>query len=188
MAEIALIHRLRKENPFAGLVVFWVILMKAGYQRNISTLFRFMKQDGMDFQKPKNPKRVSKKYEEMRYPGERVQVDVKVVPNSCIEKGAQVRGDGWFQYTAIDEYSRFRFVEGFEEHNGNSSVEFLDHLVKALALLILLVKRWSTVGMRIKCYTKGEGNQGAFDGGISRPGAAWGNRCNPPCYSKPVSS
>jgi transposase InsO family protein len=136
MAEIALIHRLRKENPFAGLVVFWVILLKAGYQRNISTLYRFMRRDGMGFQKPKNPKRVSKKYEDMTRPGERVQVDVKVVPKSCIEGGALVRGDGWFQYTAIDEYSRFRYVEGFEEQNGSASAQFLDHLVKAFPFKI----------------------------------------------------
>ena len=47
--------------------------------------------------------------EKMFYPGQRVQVDVKVVIASCIVGDAE--GEKFYQYTAIDEYSRFRYVD-----------------------------------------------------------------------------
>ena len=54
-----------------------------------------------------NPKKISKPYEQMLYPGQRVQVDVKHVPSSCI---VSENGERYYQYTAIDEFSRFRYV------------------------------------------------------------------------------
>ena len=42
----------------------------------------------------------------MTHPGERVQVDVKVVPRKCIT-GPELR---LFQYTAIGEFTRLRFT------------------------------------------------------------------------------
>ena len=65
----------------------------------------------------------------MDYPGQRVQVDVKFVPAVCLVNGA--KGQHFYQYTAIDEFSRWRFVEAFEEHSTYSSALFVDHLVKA---------------------------------------------------------
>lgn len=41
----------------------------------------------------------------MDYPGQRIQVDVKFVPSACL-KSPKVIGKQFFQYTAIDEYSR----------------------------------------------------------------------------------
>ena len=64
----------------------------------------------------------------MDYPGQRIQVDVKFVPSACL-KSPKVIGKQFFQYTAIDEYSRWRFVEAFEEHNTYSSAMFIEHLV-----------------------------------------------------------
>lgn len=66
----------------------------------------------------------------MDHPGQRFQIDVKYVPSSCL-KNSNVIGKKFFQYTAIDEYSRWRFVEAFEEHSSYSSAIFLEHLVKA---------------------------------------------------------
>ena len=43
-----------------------------------------------------------KPYEQMTYPGQRIQVDVKVVPRKCITD-PELR---LFQYTAIDEFTR----------------------------------------------------------------------------------
>lgn len=57
---------------------------------------------------PKKPKKATykpKPYEQMTYPGERVQVDVKVVPRKCIADPEMKL----YQYTAIDEYTRIRF-------------------------------------------------------------------------------
>ena len=67
----------------------------------------------------KNPKYVAKPYEQMSHPGERIQIDVKFVPSVCLVNEA--KGQKFYQYTAIDEYSRWRFVEAFEEHSSYSS-------------------------------------------------------------------
>lgn len=127
--EIKLITDMRRRNPDAGLVVFWVKLMQRGYSRSLTGLYRFLRKRGMTAVKPPNPKYVPKPYERMRYPGQRVQVDVKFVPSVCLVN--QAKGQKFCQYTAIDEYSRWRYVEAFEEHNTYSSAMFVEHLVRA---------------------------------------------------------
>ena len=127
-SELKLIYDMRKRNPNAGLVVFWVKLMQRGYSRSITGLYRVLRRQGQMAVKPPNPKYIPKPYEKMLYPGQRVQIDVKVVPTACIVGEAQ--GKKFYQYTAIDEYSRFRYLEAFEEHSTYSSTVFLHHLLK----------------------------------------------------------
>ena len=138
-AELKLIADMRRRNPHAGLVVFWVKLTQRGYQRSITGLYRVLRRQGIMAVKPPNPKYIPKPYEQMRYPGQRVQFDVKFVPSACL-KNSQVIGRQFFQYTAIDEYSRWRYVEAFEEHSTYSSSVFLEHLVKAFPLPIECVQ------------------------------------------------
>ena len=128
-SEIKLIYNTRRRNPNAGLVILWVKLMKNGYKRSITGLYRFLRRQGIMAVKVPNPKYVPKPYEKMHYPGQRVQVDVKFVPAVCLVNEA--KGQKFYQYTAIDEYSRWRFVEAFEEHSSYSSAQFLEHLIKA---------------------------------------------------------
>lgn len=75
-----------------------------------------------------NPKYIPKPYEQMRYLGQRVQIDVKFVPASCIV--GQESGCKWYQYTFIDEFTRFRYLEAFQEHSTYSSSEFIKHVVQ----------------------------------------------------------
>ena len=126
--EIRLISNMRKRNPNAGLVVFWVKLTQKGYTRSITGLYRFLRKQGQMAIKPPNPKYIPKPYEQMQYPGQRVQIDVKFVPDACIVGDA--KGKKFYQYTAIDEYSRFRYLEAFEEHSTYSSAVFLEHMLK----------------------------------------------------------
>lgn len=56
----------------------------------------------MEMTETKEPHR-SKPYEQMTYPGQRVQVDVKVVLRRCIAD-PELR---LFQYTVIDEFKLF---------------------------------------------------------------------------------
>lgn len=51
----------------------------------------------------------------MQYPGQREQIDVQFVPKACI--AGEEKSKKFYQYTAIDEYSRFRYLEAFEEHS-----------------------------------------------------------------------
>ena len=46
----------------------------------------------------------------------------------------------FYQYTAIDEYSRFRYVEAFEEHSTYSSAVFIEHMLKAFKFRVECVQ------------------------------------------------
>ncbi len=127
-SELKLISDMRRRNPHAGLVVFWVKLMQRGYTRSVTGLYRILRKQGEMAVKPPNPKYIPKPYQQMQYPGQRVQIDVKFVPDSCIVGAA--KGQKFYQYTAIDEYSRYRYIEAFEEHSTYSSAVFLEHMLK----------------------------------------------------------
>ena len=130
-AEIKLIKDMRRRNQNAGLVVFWVKLMERGYTRTITGLYRVLRRlDQMPVHLP-NPKYIAKPYEEMTYPGQRIQIDVKHVPASCIVSQDDHRSHKYYQFTAIDEYSRFRYVEGFDDISTYSSKTFLENMLKA---------------------------------------------------------
>ena len=143
-AEIKLIEDMRRRNPNAGIVVFWVKLRQRGYTRSISGLYRFLRKRGQMAVKLPNPKYVPKPYEKMTYPGQRVQIDVKYVPASCLvgqaKEDAAENGGYYYQYTFLDEYSRFRYLEAFKEHSSYSSAEFIQHCVKRFPYAIECVQ------------------------------------------------
>lgn len=138
LEELKLIADMRRRNPYTGLVVFWVKLMQRGYKRSIAGLYRILRRQGIMADKLPNPKYVPKPYEQMHYPGERIQIDVKFVPAVCLVNEA--KGQKFYQYTAIDEFSRWRYVEAFEEHSTYSSAVFLEHLIKAFPMPIECVQ------------------------------------------------
>lgn len=121
---------MRRRNPNDGLVVFWVKLRQCKYSRSITGLYRVLRKMEQMAVKPKNPKYIPKPYEKMLFPGQRVQIDVKFVPAAYLV--GDVKEMKSYQYTAIDEYSRYRYVEAFEEHSGYSSAIFLEHMLKAI--------------------------------------------------------
>ena len=83
-AELKLIRDMRRRNPTLGMIELWHRLRQWGYTRCPESLFRIMRKMGMF--PPEKPKKAykPKAYEQMTYPGQRVQVDVKVVPRKCI--------------------------------------------------------------------------------------------------------
>ena len=82
--EIKLITDMRRRNPDLGMIELWNRLRKRGYTRRPESLYRVMRRLGM-FRKAKPKKKyTAKPYEQMTHAGERVQVDVKVVPRRCI--------------------------------------------------------------------------------------------------------
>ena len=142
--ELSLIKRMRDHNKDAGLVVLWVKLRQRGYTRTISGLYKALKRMGDTREKPANPKYVSKPYEQMQYPGQKVQIDVKYVPQSCLVGEAvwqaSENGGYFYQYTFIDEYSRFRYLEAFQEHNAYASAQFLLHCIERFPYAIECVQ------------------------------------------------
>ena len=125
--EIELIHRYWQRNQELGLYELWYKLRKQGYKRHYVSLFRVMRREGLVRQK-KDKKKTYKPqaYEQMQYPGQRIQIDVKVVPKACIFDRSWKQ---YYQYTAIDEYSRLRYLEGFQTADTFSSAVFIEHAV-----------------------------------------------------------
>ena len=120
-AELKLIRDMRRRNPTLGMVELWHRLRQRGYTRCPESLFRVMRKMGLfPAEKPKNTYK-PKPYEQMTYPGQRVQVDVKVVPRACVAD-PELR---LFQYTAIDEFTRLRFLAAYPEQSTYSSADFL---------------------------------------------------------------
>ncbi len=150
--ELKLISDMRRRNPDAGLIVFWVKLMQRGYTRSITGFYRVLRRQGMMAVKPPNPKYVPKPYEQMEYPGQRIQIDVKFVPSACLVNEA--KGQKFYQFTALDEYSRWRFVEAFDELSTYTSTQFLEHLVKAFPMPIECVQTDSGLEFTNRFSTK----------------------------------
>ena len=142
-AELKLIRDMRRRNPTLGMVELWHRLRQRGYTRRPESLFRVMRKLGLfPGEKPKKAY-TPKPYEQMTYPGQRIQVDVKVVPRRCITD-PELR---LFQYTAIDEFTRLRFLAAYPEQSTYSSADFLEKLVKWYA------RR----GIRVECIQTDNG-------------------------------
>ena len=127
--ELKLISDMHRRNPKLGIVELWARMQKRGYTRTIESLWRVMRREGWTAQGEKKKPYKPKPYEQMQYPGQRVQIDVKVVPRRCIAD-PQLK---LYQYTAIDEYSRYRVLGAYEEQSTFSSADFLSKVVKHFA-------------------------------------------------------
>ncbi len=130
-AELKLIRNMRRRNPNAGLVVFWIKLKERGYSRSVQSLWRVLKRLNAIPIKLPNPKYIPKPYEIIKFPGQKVQIDIKEVPAACIAGDARVMEEKFYQFTAIDEYSRFRYLCAFKDESSFSASEFVKKLVKA---------------------------------------------------------
>ena len=123
--ELKLIRNMRRRNPDLGIIELWCRLRERGYTRCVESLYRALKRNGMMPQKKKVKTYIPKPYEQMTHPGERIQIDVKVVPRKCIVD-PELR---LYQYTAIDEYSRYRVLGAYLEQSTYSSTEFLKKVI-----------------------------------------------------------
>lgn len=139
-AEITLIKNLRRRNPNIGLQDLWLKLRQRGYTRSQPALLKVLKRLGA----PTNPKsspsptcKKNKPYTAMTHPGERIQIDVKYVPKDCLssEFREQHPLGRLYQYTAIDEYSRYRILSGYLEHDTYTSSLFLCQAYSAFRAL-----------------------------------------------------
>ncbi len=111
--------------------MLWDRLCEKGYKRCYQSMIRAIKRLGLKKDKGKRTGRKPKPYQRADYPGQKVQVDVKFVLSACITDGKK-----YYQYTAIDECTRFCFREMYDEHSTYSSLDFLKKLIKAFPFAI----------------------------------------------------
>lgn len=142
--EISLLKHMCRRNPTLGRVELWCRLRNRGYTRSLSGLYRILHKLHLQ-PKPKKKTYKPKPYQQMTFPGERVQIDVKIVPTAC--KVGEAADERLVQYTAIDEYSRLRCLKAYKEQSTHSSKDFL------LSLIPYYLKR----GIEIHCIQTDNG-------------------------------
>ncbi len=123
--EIRLVRRLAKKYKWRDQILAYQGAMERGYTRCFGCFTRTVRK--LLDQKPKRikKKRKNKPYQRADYPGQKVQVDVKYVPSDCVTDGRK-----YYQYTAVDECTRWTYRYMYDEHSTESSIHFLHRLVK----------------------------------------------------------
>ena len=100
-------------------------LQREGHKRSLSGMVYAAKRMGLKGPKVRKPaKSQTRRYHELLVPGEKIQIDVKEVPYNCLRGNALKYGKRFYQWTAIDECTRYRFVYAFEEHTPENTVKF----------------------------------------------------------------
>lgn len=116
--------------------------VKKGYTRSFSGMVYAAKRMGLGSAPASNkpPRKHDRRYPELLVPGEKVQIDVKEVPYCCLRGALKRDGKHLYQWTAIDECTRFRFIYGFEEHTPENTVKFFRMLQKAFPFKIQTIQ------------------------------------------------
>ena len=137
--ELKLIKHKYRYHRFEGLAQVYRKLVDAGYKRTYDSMCRQIRKLKLNkpVKKRSYPKTRHKK-NKASYPGERVQIDIKYVPTECI--GFASFSSRYYQITAIDEYSRKRYMKLVEEKSTYSTSNFLLQLEKQLGFKIDLVQ------------------------------------------------
>lgn len=121
--EYAMIERYYRRTK--DKIMLWDKLRENGYTRCYNSLLRAIKRLKLEETPEKRKGYKPKPYQRAEYPGQKVQIDVKFVPAYCVANGQK-----YYQYTAVDECTRFCFREMYDEHSTYSSLEFLKKLIE----------------------------------------------------------
>ena len=122
--EYELIERYYRHNK-TDMIVLWDKLRQNGYTRCYKSMLRAIKRMGLCETSEKRKGYKPKPYQRADYPGQKVQIDVKYVPSGCVANGIK-----YYQYTAVDECTRFCYRELYDEHSTYSSLDFLKKLIE----------------------------------------------------------
>ncbi|BBM58666.1 transposase [Leptotrichia hongkongensis] len=124
---------------YEGLAEVYVKARKEGYSRTYDSMCKIIrKMKGNAKEKPKKQHKRKKKVEQAKYPGERVQIDIKYVPEECIQFGT--RDQKYYQITALDEYTRKRVLRIADEKSTYQTAKFLENLERELGFDIKKVQ------------------------------------------------
>ena len=145
---------------------------EAGYTRSYSGFIYAARRMGLngDMVEKCSPRKHDRRYPELSVPGEKVQIDVKEVPYCCLKGAAKRDGKHLYQWTAIDECTRVRFVYGFEEHTPENSVKFLKMLQKVFPFQIQTVQTDNGTEFTYKYISDTE--ESPFDRALTAAGIA----------------
>lgn len=115
-----IIIKKRKETKLCAQKLHWR-LKKQGLSIPVRTIGKIIKDEGLT-RKYRTKKIVYKYIRATRQPGELIEIDVKYVPG-------RIKNRRYYQYTAIDTASRWRYLRVFEEQSNYHSVVFLEDVI-----------------------------------------------------------
>ncbi|WP_311515819.1 DDE-type integrase/transposase/recombinase [uncultured Megasphaera sp.] len=136
--ELALIQQLLKCNSVYGLSEVYVRCREKGYKRSFTGMCRQIRKKG--YKKPTIRRKSYSKYERMdgRYAGDKVQIDIKYVPDECIRFPSY--GNRYYQITGIDEYSRKRVLKIVKEKSTYETGKYLMELEEKMGFPIRMIQ------------------------------------------------
>jgi len=121
----------RKETKKCALKLKWQ-LEREGIKMHERTIGRILKNEGLV--RKYGAKRVKYKYIKAKLqPGELFEIDVKYVPH-------KLDGKRYFQYTAIDCASRWRYLAIYDDQSSYNSITFLKTVMKKFPHKIEAIK------------------------------------------------
>jgi transposase InsO family protein len=122
---------LRKQTKSCALKLHWK-LQKQGLNVHERTIGKILKAEGLV--RRYNVRRVKYKYlKAVLKPGDMLEMDVKYVPG-------HIGGKRYYQYTAIDCASRWRYIEIYDEQSNYCTLEFLKQVQGRFPLPIYAIK------------------------------------------------
>ena len=116
-------------------MILWMKIREQGYQRSYKSMCRALKRMQLKSEEKARHSYKAKPYATADYPGQKVQIDVKYVPKECVAGDTK-----YYQYTAIDEYTRLVYREMYDEHSTYSSEDFIRKVMAFFPFKIELVQ------------------------------------------------
>ena len=125
--ELGHIRRRMKQCRWTDYIyAYQICVERDGYSKSYASFRQAARKLKSEKRKKKPTKKCWKPYQRADYPGQKIQLDVKYVPTECI-----LDGNRYYQYTAVDECTRWTFREMYGERSTFSSMDFLKKLLKA---------------------------------------------------------
>ena len=125
------IIKIRKQTKKCALKIKWQ-LAREGIMIHARTVGKILKSENLT--RKYRVKRIKYKYiRAERKPGELMEIDIKYVPG-------RIKGERYYQYTAIDCASRWRYMKIYEEQSNYHSIVFLREVIKIFPHKIEAVK------------------------------------------------
>jgi transposase InsO family protein len=122
---------LRKETDKCAIKLMWQ-LGKEGIHLHVRTIGKIIKTEGL-VRKYRIRRVIYKYIKSELMPGELIEIDVKFVPY-------RLDGKRYYQYTAIDCASRWRYIAIYDDQSSSNSIEFLKEVIKRFPYKIRSVK------------------------------------------------
>lgn len=136
--ELNLIKRMLKRNGTYGLAEVYVRCRQKGYTRSFGSMCRQIRVNGYKVTKRKRKSYTAYTQLDGDYPGHKVQVDIKYVPNECIK--FPTYGKKYYQITGIDEYSRKRVLSIVEEKSSYETSKYLRVLEEKMGFPLKIIQ------------------------------------------------